>query len=100
MTRAEDDEGEGAQWDIADDALLPEDALSDLQQRNVLRNALDRLEQRCRELLLMLFRDEGDKLSYEEVARRLGIAVGSIGATRARCLAKLRELVEPGAAGR
>ena len=52
-----------------------------------------------RALLLMLFRDDGDKLPYEEVARRLGVAVGSIGPTRARCLGKLRGLVDnvPGA---
>jgi len=56
---------------------------------------MDRLEERCRELLLMLFRDDGDKLPYEQVARQLGVAVGSIGATRSRCLAKLRRLVEP-----
>jgi DNA-directed RNA polymerase specialized sigma24 family protein len=42
----------------------------------------------------MLFRDDGDKLPYEEVARHLGVAVGSIGPTRARCLGKLRGLVD------
>jgi len=95
MARAEDDDGEAAEWDIADDALLPEDALAEMQQHHLLRNAMDRLEERCRELLLMLFRDDGDKLPYEQVARQLGVAVGSIGATRSRCLAKLRRLVEP-----
>ena len=95
MARAEDDDGEAAEWDIADDALLPEDALAEMQQHHLLRNAMDRLEERCRELLLMLFRDDGDKLPYEQVARRLGVAMGSIGATRSRCLAKLRRLVEP-----
>ena len=96
MTRAEDADGEAAEWDIADDAPLPEDALADLQQQDFVRRALDRLEERCRELLLMLFRDDDDKLPYEEVARRMAMPVGSIGATRARCLAKLRRLVESG----
>jgi len=95
MTRADDADGEAAEWDIADDAPLPEDALADLQQQDLVRRALDRLEERCRELLLMLFREDGDKLPYEEVAQRLGMSVGSIGATRARCLAKLRGLVDP-----
>ena len=99
MTRGDDDDGEAAEWDIADDAPLPEDALADLQQQDLVRRALDRLEERCRELLQMLFRDDDDKLPYEEVARRLGMAVGSIGATRARCLAKLRQLVEPTTGG-
>ena len=95
MTRDDDADGEAAEWDVADDAPLPEDALADLQQQNLVRRALDRLEERCRELLLMLFREDGDKLPYEEVAQRLGMSVGSIGATRARCLAKLRGLVDP-----
>jgi len=95
MTRVDDADGEAAEWDIADDAPLPEDALADLQQQDLVRRALDRLEERCRELLLMLFREDGDKLPYEEVAQRLGMSVGSIGATRARCLAKLRGLVDP-----
>ena len=100
MTRGDDADGETAEWDIADDAPLPEDALADLQQQDLVRRALDRLDERCRELLLMLFRDDGDKLPYEEVARRLGMAVGSIGATRSRCLAKLRRLVEAVPGGR
>ena len=95
MTRVDDADGEAAEWDIADDAPLPEDALADLQQQDLVRRALDRLEERCRELLLMLFREDGDKLPYEEVAQRLSMSVGSIGATRARCLAKLRGLVDP-----
>jgi len=99
MTRDEDAGDETAEFDIADDAQLPEDALADLQQQELVRRALDRMDARCRELLLLLFRDDGDKLPYEEVARRLGVAVGSIGPTRARCLGKLRGLVDnvPGA---
>ncbi|MEY2689039.1 MAG: hypothetical protein RL375_3237, partial [Pseudomonadota bacterium] len=58
-----------------------------------LRGALDQLDARCRDLLLLMFRDEDDTLSYEEVARRMGSSVGSIGPTRSRCLDKLRRLV-------
>ena len=95
MTRDEDAGDETAEFDIADDAQLPEDALADLQQQALVRNALDRMDARCRDLLLMLFRDDSDKLPYEEVAQRLGLSVGSIGPTRARCLGKLRGLVDP-----
>ena len=94
MTRNEDPNDDTAEFDIADDAPLPEDALADLQQLELVRRALDRMDERCRELLLLLFRDDGDKLPYEEVAQRLGMAVGSIGPTRARCLGKLRGLVD------
>lgn len=95
MTRADDADDKASECDIADDSPLPEEVLAELQQLDQLRHALDRLEERCRELLLMLFRDDGDKLPYEEVAQRLGMSVGSIGPTRSRCLAKLRQLVDP-----
>jgi RNA polymerase sigma factor (sigma-70 family) len=81
-------------FDLPDDAPLAEDALADLQQLDLLRQALERLDERCRELLLLLFRDEDDKVPYDEVSRRLGMPQGSIGPTRSRCLGKLRRLVE------
>ena len=93
MTRADDEAGEGAEWDLADESPIAEQALDELQQLHQLRNALDRLDARCRDLLLLLFRDDDDKLAYDEVARRMGSTVGSIGPTRSRCLAKLRSFV-------
>lgn len=100
MTRAEDDEGQpmglGLEDTLADDAPLAEEALSDLQQLHLLRQGLDRLDERCRELLTLLFRDEDDSVAYDDIASRLHMAVGSIGPTRSRCLAKLRQLVEGG----
>jgi RNA polymerase sigma factor (sigma-70 family) len=92
MTRADDASDEPSEWEFADESPIAEEALSDLQQLNQLRAALDRLDERCRSLLLMLFRDEDEKLSYEEVARRQGTSIGSIGPTRSRCLDKLRTL--------
>jgi RNA polymerase sigma factor (sigma-70 family) len=94
MTREDDSGDEGAPaWDLADETPTAEAALQELQQLNTLRVALDRLDERCREMLLLLFRDEDEKLSYDEVARRLGVPVGSIGPTRSRCLDKLRRMV-------
>lgn len=80
-------------WDFADDAPNAEEALEQLQVVDRLRAALDRLEPKHRELLLMLFRDEDERLPYDQIAARLGIPVGSIGPTRARCLEKLRRLL-------
>jgi len=94
MTRDEDDNTPGLEDSVADDAPLAEDALSDLQQLNRLRQGLDRLDERCRDLLLLVFRDEDEKLGYDEVARRMNMPTGSLGPTRARCLDKLRRLVE------
>jgi len=101
MTRDEDDEREGLEDTLADDAPLAEEALSDLQQLDRLRAGLDRLDARCRDLLVLVFRDDDDHIPYDEVGRRLGMPPGSIGPTRARCLDKLRRLfVGDSAAGR
>jgi DNA-directed RNA polymerase specialized sigma24 family protein len=58
-----------------------------------MRLGLEQMDDRCRELLRLLFRDDDDAVAYEEVARRLDMPVGSIGPTRSRCLGKLRRLV-------
>lgn len=91
-----DTEGDdtAAPFDMADDAAIPEEMLADLQQVHRLRLALERMDERCRSLLKLVFRDEDDALSYDEVARQLGMPVGSIGPTRARCLGRLRGLLE------
>ncbi|MFZ2649048.1 MAG: sigma-70 family RNA polymerase sigma factor [Burkholderiaceae bacterium] len=84
------------EWDIADESPQAEQALADLQQLNRVRLALDRLDPRCRALMRLLFDDLDEReapMEYGEIAARLGMAVGSIGPTRARCLAKLRSYV-------
>lgn len=96
MTRPDDSEDDAFEDSQADDSPLAEQALSDMQQLNLLRNALDRLDSRCRDLLLLVFRDDDEHLPYDEVARRLSVPLGSIGPTRSRCLAKLRRLVDDG----
>ncbi|QDU68659.1 RNA polymerase sigma factor [Engelhardtia mirabilis] len=58
------------------------------------RAGLDRLGSPCRELLLALF-GSGEEASYASVGEQLGMAVGSIGPTRARCLAKLARVLDP-----
>ena len=82
-----------AEIDLPDPSPIAEQVLDELQQQHRLRLALEKLDARCRELLLLVFRDDDDALSYDEVARRLAIPVGSVGPTRARCLGKLRTLV-------
>ena len=53
---------------------------------------------RCRELLRALY-EEDPRPAYEEIAERLGMRIGSIGPTRARCLSRLRETLEEGPHG-
>lgn len=58
-----------------------------------LHTGLAQLNHRCRELLLALYFDD-QPAAYADVASRLSIALGSIGPTRARCLERLKQLLE------
>jgi RNA polymerase sigma factor (sigma-70 family) len=78
---------------IPDPAPLQDEQLGALQEAHRLRLAVDRLDPRSRQLVELLFLQE-EPLGYGEIAARLGIPEGSIGPTRARCLAKIRKLLE------
>ena len=51
----------------------------------ILRQAVEQLPERCRQLITLLFYS-GNDLGYDEIARRLEIPRDSMGPTRARCL--------------
>ncbi len=53
--------------------------------------ALTGLDDRCRELLTFLFLED-PPLDYREISSRTGLAVGSIGPIRNRCLERLRSI--------
>ncbi|MBI3241837.1 MAG: sigma-70 family RNA polymerase sigma factor [Chloroflexi bacterium] len=54
---------------------------------------LTQLNERCRMILLALYFDSQEP-SYAEIASRLGIPVGSVGPTRARCLERLKQVLQ------
>ena len=65
----------------------------ELERAQRAREMLEAAPERCRRLLRLLFYAD-PPLAYQEIARREGIPIGSIGPTRARCLEKLRALCE------
>jgi RNA polymerase sigma factor (sigma-70 family) len=67
-----------------------EHILREAEEEQHLRQAMAELPPRCRELVHMLFFEEPAR-EYREIAKSLGIAVGSIGFIRQRCLEKLRQ---------
>ena len=76
-------------------ASVPETVLQ-VQQEQIVRGVVEKLPPRCAELVRLLFFEQ-PPLPYAEVARRLGLATGSIGFVRGRCLERLRKiLVESG----
>jgi RNA polymerase sigma factor (sigma-70 family) len=75
----------------ADD--LPEHMLVQLEQEQILRDAISELPEKCERMVRLLFFEIPPR-PYESVAEELGMATGSIGAIRGRCLAYLRKRLE------
>jgi RNA polymerase sigma factor (sigma-70 family) len=65
--------------------------LRDERDRVVWR-ALKRLPERCQELLRLV--SLADRPDYRMISAAIGMPVGSIGATRGRCLAKMRAVLD------
>ena len=63
--------------------------LERLEAQAMVRLALSALSERCRNLLTALYH-ENPTPAYLELSTRLGVPVGSLGPTRARCLDRLR----------
>jgi RNA polymerase sigma factor (sigma-70 family) len=86
--------------EAAFDALsTPPSSEFELRQREeAMRLAIDQLPPRCQVLVRLLFYED-PPLPYEAVAQRLGLATGSIGLTRSRCLKKLQRILEGRGAG-
>jgi RNA polymerase sigma factor (sigma-70 family) len=70
-----------------------EEFLRQAEDEQALRDGMLGVPARCRELIRMLFFEEPAR-PYQEVAESLGIAIGSIGFIRQRCLSRLRLQLE------
>jgi RNA polymerase sigma factor (sigma-70 family) len=77
---------------FADIGSPSEDCVAAWEQQHLVWQALDVLGQPCKDLLVALFLDPSEP-NYQVVAARLGMKVGSIGATRARCFRKLEKIL-------
>jgi RNA polymerase sigma factor (sigma-70 family) len=78
-----------ANEDVWDDQIATaEEELLAAERDAVLRGAFMRLPPRDQQLIALLIQDP--PVPYAEISARLGIAVGSIGPSRRRCLDKLR----------
>ncbi len=75
-------------------AELPHDRAEHWERQQMLDTALSNLGGRCERLLRLLYLS-AVQIPYDQIGETLGIAVGSVGPTRARCLAKLAEALGP-----
>jgi RNA polymerase sigma factor (sigma-70 family) len=94
-----ENQDDGARWDDreteeqASTASLPPEALVDVEREQLLRDAIALLPPRCRQMVEMLFFEQ-PPMRYEDVAKRLHLAPGSIGFIRGRCLKRLKQILE------
>lgn len=72
---------------------IAESLVAQTQDEQMLREAMTALRPQCRRLVELLFFETPPR-PYAEVAAELGLAVGSIGFTRQKCLERLRGLLE------
>jgi RNA polymerase sigma factor (sigma-70 family) len=72
---------------------IPENIVREIERAQILRSAVAELAPRCQEMVHLLFFQE-PPLPYEDVARKIGVAKGSIGFLRMRCLERLRKALE------
>lgn len=75
-----------------DESTPPLEQVQMWERQHIVRQAIRQLDPPCRNLLTVLFLEK-DAPSYEQISIRLGIPMGSIGPTRARCFKKLEALL-------
>jgi RNA polymerase sigma factor (sigma-70 family) len=83
------------------DTTLPEPAtpaiaeslVQQTQEEQMLREAMVKLSPQCRRLVELLFMETPPR-PYAEVAAELGLAQGSIGFTRQKCIERLRRYLD------
>jgi RNA polymerase sigma factor (sigma-70 family) len=72
---------------------IADNLIQQTQEEQMLREAMATLTPQCRRLVELLFFETPSR-PYTEVAAELGLAVGSIGFTRQKCLERLRGQLE------
>jgi RNA polymerase sigma factor (sigma-70 family) len=75
---------------VPETPAIAETLVQQTQEEQMLRDAMAALSPQCRRLVELLF-FEIPARAYSEVAVELGLAVGSIGFTRQKCMDRLRK---------
>ncbi len=69
------------------------DVIAEIEREQMVRESIAGLPERCRKMIELLF-FESPPVPYEDLARRLNLAKGSIGFIRGRCLKRLKGILE------
>jgi RNA polymerase sigma factor (sigma-70 family) len=93
IRRAERERPDLDENNVPTDAPLPPDLIAEVERAQMVRDAITELPPRCREMVRLLFYNQ-PPIPYQDIARRLGLATGSIGFIRGRCLERLARSLE------
>lgn len=88
----QDVELDAMEQEMAEEIAPAPAIIQEVEEEQAVRDAIQRLTPRCAELVKMLFFEQ-PPLPYTEVAQKLGLATGSIGFIRGRCLNRLQKIL-------
>ena len=90
--RGQDVELDAMEQEMAEEIAPAPEVLQEIQEEQAVRDALVKLSPRCAQLVQLLFFEQ-PPVPYNEVAQKLGLATGSIGFIRGRCLNRLQKIL-------
>ena len=85
-------EGDPGAVELAANSPLPPEVIAELEKEQIVRESVAKLPPRCGEMVRLLFYED-PPLPYADLAQRLGLATGSIGFIRGRCLKRLQKIL-------
>lgn len=88
----QDVELDAMEQEVAEEIAPAPEVMQEVQEEQAVRDAIARLTPRCAELVRLLFFEQ-PPVPYTEVAQKLGLATGSIGFIRGRCLSRLQKIL-------
>ena len=93
LRRAEQELSEIDEDQLEAPAPIAPEVIEQAEREQMVRDAVTALPGRCQEIVRLLFYEQ-PPLPYKDLAERLGLATGSIGFIRGRCLAALQRTLE------
>ena len=88
----QDVELDAMEQEVAEEIAAAPQVMQEIQEEQAVRDAIERLTPRCAQLVKLLFYEQ-PPVPYNEVAQKLGLATGSIGFIRGRCLNRLQKIL-------
>jgi len=86
-----DEDGESFENDIPSDIILPDKALIELEDKELLNNVLDKLPANYKEVLILYYQED---MTFNEIGQLLGKPLNTVKSYHHRALIKLQEMLK------